>query len=209
MTGLALDHLIVFGDVDRVGDRIAAALGVDPDDGGTHPGAGTRNRIFALQGGCALEVLGPDPAQSAPPHRAPAVAQDGSLWWWAVRSDEPLEAVAARLLADGFETTAPEAGSRVRPDGERLAWETIDLVAHPFGQTLPFVIRWRQGVPPSLGTSSPRGVLRSFVLGHPDEQGLRDALARLGVDADVERADGPSLRAEVASATGAIEVTSR
>ncbi|MGZ4133161.1 MAG: VOC family protein [Actinomycetota bacterium] len=209
MTGLALDHLIVFGDVDRVGDEIAAALGVDPDDGGTHPGAGTRNRIFALQGRCVLEVLGPDPAQGDPPHRASTVVEDGSLWWWAVRTDEPLDALAARLRADGFETTAPEAGSRVRPNGERLAWETIDLVGHPFGQALPFVISWRQGVPPSLGTPSPRCVLRSFVLGHPDVDGLRDALAGLGVDADVERADRPSLRAEVASATGAFEVTSR
>lgn len=209
MTALALDHLIVFGDVDRVGDEIAAALGVDPDDGGTHPGAGTRNRIFALQNGRALEVLGPDPAQGDPPHRAPTVVKDGSLWWWAVRSDEPLDALTARLRADGFETTTPEAGERIRPNGGRLAWETIDLVGHPFAETLPFVIRWRQGVPPSLGATSPRCVLRSFVLGHPDEQALRDVLARLGVDAHVEHADRPSLRAQVSSATGAIEVASR
>jgi hypothetical protein len=203
MTALALDHLIVRGDVVRVGERIATALGVGPDDEGSHPGAGTRNRIFALQGDCALEVLGPDPAQEEP--RAASVAsEDGSLWWWAVRSEEPWDDLAARLRIGGFETTTPEAGERVRPNGERLTWETMDLVGHPFGRTLPFVIRWREGVPPSLGTASPRCVLRAFVLGHPDADGLRGALARLGVDAHVERADRPSLRTEVASAAGTI-----
>ena len=208
MMPLVLDHLIVLGDVVRVGDRIAAALGVDPDDEGSHPGAGTRNRIFALQGGCALEVLGPDPSQDER-RSLPDASGDGSLWWWAVRTDEPLDVVAARLRAGGFETTAPEPGERVRPNGERLTWETIDLVAHPFGESLPFVIRWLEGVPPSLAATSPTSALRTFVLGHPDEPGLRHALLRAGILADVEHADRPSLRAEVASPTGTIGFASR
>jgi hypothetical protein len=208
MMPLVLDHLIVFGDVVRVGDRIAAALGVDPDDEGSHPGAGTRNRIFALQGDCALEVLGPDPSQDEP-RSAPAASEDGSLWWWAVRTDEPLGVVAARLRTVGFETTAPEPGERLRPNGERLTWETIDIVEHPFGEAIPFVIRWREGVPPSLAATSPISALRTFVLGHPDPPDLRRALLRAGILAEVEHADRPSLRAEVASPTGAIGFASR
>ncbi|MGE5226270.1 MAG: VOC family protein [Planctomycetaceae bacterium] len=208
MTGLVLDHLIVSGDVVRVGGRIAAALGVDPDDGGVHPGAGTRNQIFALQGGCALEVLGPDPAQEDP-RTASDAPEAGSLWWWAVRADEPLDVVAARVRVGGFGTTTPESGERVRPNGERLTWETIDLVGHPFGRTVPFVIRWLEGVPPSLGATSPASVLRTFVLGHPDPQALRRALLRAGILADVERAERPTLRAEVAGAGGTIGFVSR
>jgi len=205
-----LDHLLVFGDVDRVGDRVASTLQVDWVDSGTHPGAGTRNRLFALRGSCALEVIGPDPAQEGPRRRAPDDGEGGTgvLWWWAVRSEEPLEVLASRLREEGIATTDPEWGERRRPFGDRLTWETLDLVGHPFGNTVPFVIRWLDGVPPFRLDPDPVCELRSFILGHPDAGGLRAMLARLGLEVAVERADAPTLTAEVASPAGSMRFVS-
>lgn len=206
-----LDHLLVFGDVDRVGDRVASTLHVDPVDSGTHPGAGTRNRLFALRGSCALEVIGPDPAQEGPRRYAPDVlAGAGVLWWWAVRSEEPLETLASRLREEGIAATEPERSERRRPTGDRLTWETLDLVDHEFGNTVPFVIRWLDGAPPFQLDADPACELRSFTLGHPDPGGLRAVLVRLGLDVDVavEEADAPMLTAEVVSPTGSLRFVS-
>lgn len=204
-----LDHLLVFGDVDRVGDRVASTLRVGPVDSGTHPGAGTRNRLFALRGSCALEVIGPDPAQDGPRRYAPEVAAgDGVLWWWAVRSEEPLEVLASRVRGEGIVTTDPQPGERRRPNGDRLSWETLDLVEHPFGNTVPFVIRWLEGVPPFRLDADPACELRSFTLGHPDPGGLRAVLEWLGLEVPVEAAEAPMLTAEVASPAGSMRFVS-
>jgi len=200
------DHLIVWGDVERVGHDVERTLGVEPADGGVHPGAGTRNVLFALDGDRFLEVLGPDPEQQTTRAFGPEDAghPEGSLWWWAARTSVDLREVVERLGAIGVATDPIRSGSRIRPSGERLAWDMVDPVQDRFGAALPFVIRWADA-PPVRGGGC---VLRQFELVHPDAQALTNAVTALGLDAsvDVVAGDRPGLRAVVQGPNGTLEL---
>ncbi len=145
--GLKLDHVIVWGDVDRVGAEVSQALGLEPVDGGVHPGIGTRNALFAMDGNRFLEVLGPDAAQESRAWGPDDDHPDGALWWWVARTRSSLHDVRHRLAELGVAPGPIERGSRIRPDGERLEWETVDPSPEPYGTALPFVIRWKEGPP--------------------------------------------------------------
>jgi hypothetical protein len=172
------DHLIVWGDVERMTAELSHTLGIVPHDGGVHPGAGTRNSLFATSGGMSLEILGPDPEQPRLPSWAPADASAaGSLWWWAVRTQAPLEDVRSRLREAGVATTSVEPGERVRPSGERLTWETVDPVDAALGHAIPFVIRW-QDLPPSDSRAG-ACVIEDLRVLHPDPDAVRRVFAAL------------------------------
>lgn len=206
MVTLALDHVLVWGDVDRLAARVAEAVGVPPDDGGTHPGRGTRNAIFLARGKVALEVLGRDPAQD-PPAWAPDL--DDALWWWAVRTDRSIEETCDVLAGHGLATSEPEVGERRRADGSRVGWTIVDVVDHGFGTTVPFVIRWGDARPP-WGGQDAACELRRFRAVHPDPQALREVFAALGLDGvEVGRADGPGLEVELAGPAGTIGFATR
>lgn len=197
------DHLIVWGDVDRIASELSRVLGVVPNDGGVHPGAGTRNALYAARGGMSLEVLGPDPAQPVLPPWAPTdPAADGRLWWWAVRTDAPLEDVRSRLREAGVATTDTEPGERVRPSGERLTWETVDPVEAAFGRAIPFVIRRHDR--PAASAVGPCAIEDLRVL-HPDPDGVRRVFAALGLShaPTVEAAAAPGLAARIRGPNGA------
>lgn len=210
MPALILDHLLVYGDVDRLAADVTAALGVEPDDGGSHPGAGTRNVLFAAKGQRAFELLGVHDMQAPPPVWAPDYpAGGGVLWWWAVRTEEPLADVRTWLHREGLEATEPASGDRVRPSGDRLTWETVDLLAHPFGTALPFVIRWVEGTRPWGLVTAPPCEIRDFRIGHPAAGDLAGLLGRLGLDVAVEEADAPVLSAELVGPGGSVRFASR
>src|SRR5262245_47867597 len=109
---LVPDHLIVWGDVDRTAADLGGRLGLEPVDGGVHPGQGTRNALFAMDDDRFLEVLGPDPGQPARVWDAADGYVDGTLWWWAARASGPLEAVRRRLDELGVATGQVAAGDR-------------------------------------------------------------------------------------------------
>jgi glyoxalase-like protein len=208
MEPLVVDHLLVYGDVDALSAHVATRIGAEPDDGGTHPGSGTRNAIYAAAEARAWELLGPDPAQGAPPSWAPAYPPGGGvLWWWAVRTEEPLEDVRAWLGAQGIVTGEPETGERVRPDGDRVAWELVDPVGHAFGAALPFVIRWTDGTPPWALTAEPVCRIEGFRVGAPDAAALVELFATAGLEIPVDPADAPSLAAELVGPTGRVRFT--
>jgi hypothetical protein len=198
------DHLIVWGDVERVGEHVGRSLGVAPVDGGVHPGAGTRNVLFALDGDRFLEVLGPDPGQ---PTRSFGPAMDhaeGALWWWAARTQGDLRDVVVRLRGLGVDSAPIEPGERIRPSSERLAWETVDPSPAAFGVALPFVIRWAEGPPVRGGGSA----VVAFDLVHPDTAGLEKVVAALGLDTEVRvvHGDEPGLRMVVEGPGGTLEL---
>jgi hypothetical protein len=196
------DHLIVWGDVDRIATKLSRTLGVEPVDGGVHPGAGTRNALFATRDGVALEILGPDPGQPMLPAWAPTdPTADGGLWWWAVRTDSPLEDVRSRLLHAGVATGGVEPGERLRPSGERLTWETVDPVDATLGHAIPFVIRRRERPSkPAVGAC----VIEDLRVLHPDPDGVRRVFAALGLShaPAVERGAAPGLSARIRGPNG-------
>jgi hypothetical protein len=197
------DHLIVWGAVDRISTELSDALGVAPDDGGVHPGAGTRNAVFTTSGGVSLEVLGPDPAQPTLSAWAPTdPGADGKLWWWAVRTETPLKEVRSRLREAGVDTTGIETGERVRVSGERLTWETVDPIDAALGHAIPFVIRWCDR-PPS-GSAAGASVIDDLRVLHPDPDRIRMVFAVMGLDPapPVREAAAPGLAARIRGPNG-------
>ena len=206
----AVDHLLLgIGDLDHGLTRVRQMTGVKPAMGGSHPGVGTRNALLSLGGRRYLEIIAPDPAQTEFKFRidlrnlsAPRV-----ITWAAATND--VEAVAARAREGGFEIFGPQAGSRARPDGKVLRWKTLavktDLAADGV-DPIPFFIEWSADSPhPSL--DSPAGCeLRAFEIDHPDPQGVRNALARLGIEADVKSRERARLVATLRTLKGTLKL---
>ena len=139
---LAIDHLMWGGaDLDSAIDILASHTGCRAAAGGSHPGNGTRNALLGLGGERYLEVIAPDPTQSAGAGLAAELAamQQPALRTWAVRSGS-LEAVAAQLNAHGISTAAPRAMSRRAIDGTLLQWRLLFAQDRSLGGVLPFFI---------------------------------------------------------------------
>ncbi len=132
-----IDHVVIaVRDLDQATrDFTAAGFTVTP--GGEHVNGVTHNVLIAFQDGSYFEIIAwknPD-------------AQQENEWWrrlnlgegfvdYALRTAD-LHAEVARLRAEGLEAPDPAPGGRLRPDGQRVEWETLrfDPAAHP---SLPF-----------------------------------------------------------------------
>ena len=95
--------------------------GVQPVDGGPHPGLGTHNALFAVQSAdhprCYVEILAPDPKQtvSSPVAQGLSEMDEPALFHWALRTKN-LGMLAEQLRADGVAAGQPFDASRQRPD---------------------------------------------------------------------------------------------
>lgn len=114
--------------------------------GGSHPGRGTRNALLRLGARCYWEILAPDPEQKELAwHKELATLEEPRIVGWAVPSTD-LEHVVAELRKKGLAFTGPTPGSRSRPNGDVLRWETVTLQDDRSG-ILPFYIRWADDSP--------------------------------------------------------------
>lgn len=135
MSLLRLDHVVIaVRDLERaVAAYEAAGFTVAP--GGRHPGRNTSNALVVFDDGAYLELI----AYSAP--------SPEERWWRELEAHgegfvdfallpQDLAAVVARAQARGLaDITGPLPGGRVRPDGERVAWQTARQARHD----LPFL----------------------------------------------------------------------
>jgi hypothetical protein len=203
----AVDHIILgVRDLDAGMAWFVTQTGVKPAIGGVHPGRGTRNALVALQGRRYLEILAPDPAQSAP--RADLLALEAPrLVGWAVAA--AMADLAKRVTASQLAATAPRAGSRARPDGRTLAW-TTRAVAADFAANgvdpMPFFIEWNAASVHPSQDSPPGCELTSLELQHPEAGRLTTTLEHLGVDATVRQAPRPGLTAVLKTPAGTLRL---
>lgn len=131
---LPLDHLVIL-----VPDLDAAitgyrALGFSVQPGGTHADGATHNALVVFADGSYLELIAF--LRDAPGHRWGAHAARGHAGFVDFALLPPsVGAVVAAANARGLAYQGPHDGGRLRPDGERLAWQ----IGTPPSADLPFL----------------------------------------------------------------------
>jgi catechol 2,3-dioxygenase-like lactoylglutathione lyase family enzyme len=205
-----LDHILLgCSDLDRGIAFVEQHLGVKAMFGGVHPGRGTQNALLSLGHRHYLEIIAPDPAQ--PDSKSPRRSQleklsEPRLVEWAAHPGD-LSSFAKRLQQAGLTFEGPTPGSRKRPDGRLLQWQTLMLNDDASG-LLPFFIEWNADSPhPSADAPAGCHLVR-FEVATPDPQKLAKTLKLLSLDVPVAKAEKPQLRAQFAGPKGHLELTS-
>lgn len=202
----AFDHILLgASDLDAGIRWVEERAGVRAKFGGSHPVGGTRNALLSLGAQHYLEIIAPDPAQAdVSDVRELAGLSSPRIIQWAIHTED-ISAVKTAVEASGIRTVGPKPGSRRRPDGKLLHWQTLGL-----GHTtplLPFFIQWEAGSPHPSSDSPPLGTVKSlhFVTPQPDE--LRRILHAAAIRADIRRSDSPRIVLVVRTPKGEIEVS--
>jgi len=205
-----LDHILLgTSDLQKGIDFVEKHTGVRAEFGGVHPGRGTQNALLSLGERRYLEIIAPDPAQlEANNPLAPELRslKEPRLVGWAAHPGS-MVAFAEKLRAAGVAFHGPAPGSRKRPDGRLLQWQTLGLADDANG-LLPFFIEWAPDSPhPS--SDAPKGcTLLSFAAEAPDPGKLSARLNLLGLELPVHRADRSALRAAISGPRGPFELSS-
>ena len=203
-----IDHVIVgTNDLESGMASIERLTGVRPAVGGAHTGQGTRNALLSLGDGTYLELYAPNPAE---PVNSPEVRELRDLaglrpLGWAIAPDDA-KAMRSTLAEQGFELSPPEPGSRARPDGSELKWETFGF--ENFDSALaPFFIRWTQPVHLHPSRTSPRGCrLVAIRLQQPEPKRLTDVIRSLRLAVVVAEAGDQRMEVELACPTGPVSL---
>ena len=142
----AVDHLLLgVSDLDRGVAEIERMTGVKAVIGGSHPGVGTRNALISLGAKQYLEIIAPDPAQTAYNFHIDvrALSEPRLITWAAMTTD--INATARLARERGHQIFGPRDGSRARPDGPLLKWKTLGVL-NKLGlqgvEPIPFFIEW-------------------------------------------------------------------
>lgn len=136
---LALDHIVIrVNDLDKaIADYKSLGFTVVP--GGEHPGRGSRNALIAFADDTYLELIGfsARPAPKPKKDRAKELAAEGKppldcrfgTWESAAEGvidfalvPSDIEEVLKRAREAGLKMEGPIPGSRLRPDGQKVAW---------------------------------------------------------------------------------------
>lgn len=206
-----LDHLLLgCNDLDQGITFVEKHTGVRPAMGGVHPGRGTRNALLSLGPLHYLEVIAPDPGQTeVPTVRAelPTMLKKlaaPTLVAWAVHTSD-IVGVAARLRKAVVAFQGPTAGSRARPDGKMLHWQTLNLANDRDG-LLPFFIQWgAETVHPSI--DAPQGcTLENFAVVSPDSAALAAEFDKLGISVEVASGRPAHLWARITGPKGPLRL---
>jgi hypothetical protein len=174
---LRIDHVTIAGPDLNAMQQSFADLGLTTDYGGPHA-ALTHMAILGFDDGSYIELISSQyPVESSPQlsthHWGKFIAGNGGPCAWAVGVDD-VARESARVAALGIPVTGPLQGSRRRPDGTLVEWDTAVLGPGPAGATLPFTIKDR--------TPRELRVQRSASVSGVDESGepRRDRLTGVG-----------------------------
>jgi Glyoxalase-like domain len=205
-----LDHILLGSPDLQAGiEFVEKRTGVRAAFGGVHPGRGTQNALLSLGERRYLEIIAPDPAQ--PGVKNPLVSNlhslaEPTLVGWAAHPGR-VTTFAEKLRAAGIEFQGPTPGSRKRPDGLLLQWQTVTLTDSASG-LLPFFIEWSQdSAHPSV--DAPKGcALLSFAAETPEPEKLVATLKTLNLDLPVKKGEKARLHAVISGPKGNLDVYS-
>ncbi len=178
-----IDHVILaIGRLEAGIDEFTRLTGVTPQRGGRHPGRGTENALVSLGDGRYLEILAPVmPAQASEPM---AALTRLTPFGWALHGVD-LGPLLARLQAAGFNTVGPTPGSRRRPDGSVLEWQSGEVTG-PGLDDAPFFITWAVGAPHPSATAPGGCRLIGWTVTDPQPAQLERFFATVGYKATVQ-----------------------
>lgn len=138
---IKVDHASVCGshlDTLRAG---FASVGLTTDYGGPHAHGGTQMALLGFDDGSYLELIAPQKASMAADSGwAKMIAGDSGACAWAIGTHN-LQDDLARFRRQGMNVEGPAPGSRTRPDGKVIEWETATVGPGAPGATLPFMIQ--------------------------------------------------------------------
>jgi hypothetical protein len=185
------DHFVIGIDNLQKGiDSFQELTGVTAVPGGVHPHIGTCNALVSLGERCYLEIIAPAPSvdHSALDQKLKALflnplLQMNSLtpYLWAIGSDD-LDLTVGLLQAIGFSLSAPEKGSRQKPDGRPVEWRA-SFITQPEFPAAPFLIQWHDPLI-APAADSPKGCsLRHFSVSGPQADLLKSIISTLNVNA--------------------------
>lgn len=141
---LRIDHVTLCGSHLEDMRRSFADAGLATTYGGRHANGVTHMDLLAFADGSYLELIAPiaslGEATGLMSGWAKLMDQDAGPGAWAAQTSD-IHADAVRLRAAGIEVRGPEAGSRQRPDGTRIEWETAIVGPGSAGSVLPFLIQ--------------------------------------------------------------------
>jgi hypothetical protein len=205
-----LDHILLgCNDLQRGIDFVEQRAGVRAAFGGVHPGRATQNALLSLGTRRYLEIIAPDPQQSASPSELSAKVKKLSeprLVGWAAHPGN-IQVFAADLAKAGVAAEGATLGSRKRPDGSVLHWKTFNLKDDANG-LLPFFIEWSaDSTHPSADAPSGCQLLR-FELLTPDPAAFAKATAPLNLRAPIAKGNSAQLHAVISGPTGQLDITS-
>jgi glyoxalase-like protein len=204
-----IDHLVLATtDLAGTSASVGTTVGITPSQGGRHVGVGTANTLLSFGDGSYLEVIGPDPTQgavdAARPFGIDGLSGEARLVTFAARVDD-IAAVVARARSMGYDPGEPRAMQRATPDGGLLSWQLTSPPEWAAG-TVPFLIDWGSTAHPST-TAAPGATLAGFTIGHPEPERIEAALAAIGLDVPVTKADAPALSAVISGPSGSMLLT--
>jgi hypothetical protein len=202
----AFDHILIgAADLD-VGVRwVEERTGVRAKFGGNHPGAGTRNALLSLGTEHYLEIIAPDPAQAnAPDVRGLRELSSPRIIQWAIHTDD-IVAAKAMLDGTGIKTVGPQPGSRQRPDGKLLRWQTLGI--EQTTPLVPFFIQWEAGSPHPSSDSPRLGTAKSLRFETPQPDELRRILHAAAVQAEIRKSNVPRIVLVVQTPRGEVEIS--
>jgi Glyoxalase-like domain len=205
----SLDHVILgCNDLDAGVDYVYQRTGIRAAPGGVHPGAGTRNALLSLGTLRYLEIIAPDPLQSAStdPRHVASLKNPALVGWAAHRGD--LNGFASALQSAGVECLGPKPGSRARPNGTTLTWKSLTLKDDSNG-ILPFFIEWgANSLHPSV--DAPAGCrLTDLSITTPNPAELQALLAKLQLDVQIRKSHELRLAATIVGPKGSMTLLSR
>jgi hypothetical protein len=205
-----LDHILLgCNDLQRGIGFVEEHTGVRAAFGGVHPGRGTQNALLSLGERRYLEIIAPDPGQ--PDDKDPLTIHlrklsEPRIVGWAAHPGD-LSSFAKKLGDAGMAFEGPFPGSRKRPDGRVLHWETLTLKDNRDG-LLPFFIEWgADSKHPS--EDAPHGCkLESFSAISANPDGLHKILKALSLEMAVAHGEKEQLVAKFVGSKGSFEITS-